>query len=85
MTSARRIVLVTGGTRGVGKGIAEAFTAAGDDVFVCSRKPTGDALECDVRDPDSVAEVVAHVADAGGRLDVVVNNAGGARTPTPRR
>jgi NAD(P)-dependent dehydrogenase (short-subunit alcohol dehydrogenase family) len=83
------VVLVTGGTRGVGKGIADAFRDAGADVVVCSRTATGDAVACDVRDAAAVADLVRGVVDRHGRLDVVVNNAGGspfadAATMSPR-
>lgn len=83
-----QIVLVTGGVRGVGAGISRAFLAAGATVLTCARRPAdepitvGDRstehLTCDVRDVDAVAAMFAEILARHGRIDHVVNNAGGA-------
>jgi NAD(P)-dependent dehydrogenase (short-subunit alcohol dehydrogenase family) len=78
-----RVVLVTGGTKGIGRGITRTFVAAGATVVTCSRSEA-EPLEgtthrvCDVRDAEAVRALVDDVVAAHGRLDVVVNNAGGA-------
>jgi NAD(P)-dependent dehydrogenase (short-subunit alcohol dehydrogenase family) len=75
-----RVVVVTGGTRGVGAGIARSFARAGADVVVCARRPpevpspTARFVPLDVRDADAVRDFFAELP----RLDVLVNNAGGA-------
>ncbi|MFI1485659.1 SDR family oxidoreductase [Streptomyces sp. NPDC020747] len=78
--SGKRLVVVTGGTRGVGAGIARAFVEAGAEVVVCARRPPEvpvDGVEfvpLDLRDPPAVRAFF----DGLPRVDVLVNNAGGA-------
>ena len=84
---------MTGGTKGLGRGIAAAFRQAGADVLVCARQAPaedcGEFVAADLRDPAQAAAAVDAVVERFGRLDVVVNNAGGsppaqAATVSPR-
>lgn len=94
-----QVVIVTGGGRGVGRGISERFLDAGALVVVCSRtrpesmpssdEGAADFVACDVREPEQIDRAVAEVQERYGRLDVLVNNAGGspyaeAATASPR-
>jgi citronellol/citronellal dehydrogenase len=87
-----RVVLVTGGGTGIGRCIAHEFAALGAQVAICGRRAeplaqtvaeiTADggkatAFSLDIRDDEAVAQVVSKVVAQLGRLDVLVNNAGG--------
>jgi NAD(P)-dependent dehydrogenase (short-subunit alcohol dehydrogenase family) len=77
-----RVVLITGGVRGVGAGISAVFADQGATVVTCARRPVDglpyEFLPCDVRDDESVRGLIEAVVQRHGRLDVVVNNAGGS-------
>ena len=83
-----KVVIVTGGGKGVGRGISERFLESGAIVIICGRNepeslPSANGRDAvfftlDVRDAEAIQQLVDTVATQYGRIDVLVNNAGGA-------
>ncbi|HXY74008.1 MAG TPA: SDR family NAD(P)-dependent oxidoreductase [Dehalococcoidales bacterium] len=87
MELSKRTVLITGGTSGIGLGMAEAFKAANSHVIVCGRNnkklraikekfPEITAIPCDVGVAEQRKKLVAEILHSFPDLDIVVNNAG---------
>lgn len=85
-----KVVIVTGGTKGIGLGCVRAFLEAGSKVVFCSRKqedgealaaelsPKGDAhfVKCDVSNPEEIQDLIETTVEKYGRIDCLINNAG---------
>ncbi|WP_108422872.1 SDR family oxidoreductase [Flagellimonas amoyensis] len=79
----KKVVLITGGSSGIGKSIGTFLASKGYKVYGTTRTPDNypnfdvfDLIQLDVRDVDSIQHAVSHVIDKEGRLDVLINNAG---------
>src|SRR4029079_6086475 len=86
-----RVAIVTGGSRGLGKEMAEGLAEAGASLMLCARReewlaPTVEEFRsngfktegvlCDVSNPDDVQKLVDKTVEAYGKVDILVNNAG---------
>lgn len=82
-----KIALVTGGTKGTGKAIAERLVAAGAEVIITARNQPEQLnkdlnfISADLSKPEGTSKVVAQVLAEFGRLDILVNSLGGSETP----
>lgn len=93
--NAGRVAVITGGGTGIGRATALAFARTGANVAICGRREellvsAREQLEdagaeclafaCDIREPEQVASFLDAVTDRFGRVDALVNNAGGQFT-----
>jgi NAD(P)-dependent dehydrogenase (short-subunit alcohol dehydrogenase family) len=82
-----KIALVTGGTKGAGKAIANRLQAAGATVIITARnKPELEDknlhfIAADLSRSEGVAKIVSEVSEGFGRLDILINILGGSETP----
>lgn len=94
MSQEQRVVIVTGGSRGLGAGLVQSYLDAGERVATCARSRTDEVdrwekdpeLEgrflfapVDMSDRDATADFVKTVMGTWGQIDILINNAGVAR------
>ena len=77
----KRVALVTGGSRGIGLGVAQALRKDGFEVAICGMRPTCELkdffyVQCDVSDSSARTNLLAAIRQRFGKLHVLVNNAG---------
>lgn len=78
-----KTIIVTGGSRGIGRGIAERFATQGASIIICGRREpdtlpdNSHFISLDIRDPKAAKTLINFAIEKTGRVDCLVNNAGG--------
>ena len=82
-----KTALVTGGTKGIGRAIAERLAEAGAQVIVTARNHPSDAdvnhyfIEADLTQPENVSRMISEIYEKFGTVDILIDNIGGLTTP----
>lgn len=83
-----KIALVTGGTKGIGKAIADRLSEAGANVIVTARNHPGDEnlkhhfISADITNSSETDKLVKEISEKFGTIDILVNNMGGSNSPS---
>lgn len=78
-----KTIIVTGGGRGIGRGIADEFARLGANIIICGRREPDTLPEnahfipLDIRDPENAPKLITFALEKTGRVDCLINNAGG--------
>ncbi len=83
MSFENQTIIVTGGSRGIGRGIAESFSAQGANIIICGRREpdtlpnNAHFISLDIREPSAAKTLINFAIEKTGRIDCLINNAGG--------
>jgi NAD(P)-dependent dehydrogenase (short-subunit alcohol dehydrogenase family) len=81
------VALVTGGTKGIGKAIADRLSSSGIQVVITARKASAENkegqyfIQADLAEPESAKIIAAEILEKYGRINIIVNNAGANLSP----
>ncbi|WP_461452465.1 SDR family oxidoreductase [Mucilaginibacter sp.] len=87
LTLEGKIALVTGGTKGIGRAIADRLAQAGAKVIISARNDPAEAdlehhfIAADLTNPEDVSKLTKEINDKFGGVDILINNVGGLTTP----